>query len=266
MLKNYLVITDEKGGVGKSQTALLASSMLSTWYRGMDKVKLVDTDFSNSVLASVFGMEKIQMVDSSNPMAKAQLTSCIYRQDGFTSAVVDCGARDERTFRPIWKETVLPALKAQAKSGQLIFLRPLTMSVFVQNNLISFCEEFVPLGAKIVILQMRFGGRTKDHFERYWEQKVARQRLLAMKGPDGRPAVIETFVSDMGCPWADEMIACGLSPIEIADGDFSRIVDADLLTYAKEVLTEDVQLLFKLWLGENIDRLEKALSILGVAP
>ena len=251
-MKAYFSVFDGKGGVGKSTLALLLWQKLRDKY-GHDAVAVIDTDSTNSVMASVIG-DNVKRGDMASVKSAAVFIRPI-RENVHEAVVVDGGARDEAAIRAVMADHIIPEL-AKIKTP-LVVLRPVTTSSFVQRNLISFVKTYQPLGVRVILCRIVAMGRTPESYWR-WERTQARAQMLAL------PGVAEMIVDDLGAEYADEAVAFNLSFGRIAEGDFSSITDPEELSDAKRVFDEDVQLHFSLWMGRHIQRLEEALEKVGV--
>jgi hypothetical protein len=251
-MKAYFATFDGKGGVGKSTLSLLLWQKLRDKY-GAEAIAVIDTDSTNSVMASVVG-PSVRRGDVGSVKSTAVFIRPI-RENTHEAVVVDGGARDEAAIRAVMSDYILPEL-AKIKTP-LVVLRPVTTSSFVQRNLISFVTAFQPLGVRILLCRIQAMGRTPESYAR-WEATQARAQLLAL------PGVAEMIVDDLGAEYADEAVAFNLSFGQIAEGDFSSLSDPQERQDAERIFDEDVQLHFSLWMAKHIQRLEAALETIGV--
>lgn len=241
-------VTDNKGGIWKSTIAhTVATTLMEDGKRSVD---IVDCDTSNSLMVSAFGDAATKMIDLSEAESAGRLYARMKSSADY--CVVDVGARDEARIIEM-----LPALsKIAAKEKCLIVaFRPITLSSFTQTNAVAFTEFTKDLDVKVIMVQTRGQGRTLKHFAP-WEASNLRAKALSM-------GAVETYMSDVGIKWADEIPSFGITFDEVARGDFSRVAD-EYRADAEKIFDEDLQSHMALWLDANVNRFRAALAKVGV--
>ena len=148
---------------------------------------------------------------------------------------------------------MLPALStiAAKEKCQIVAFRPITLSSFTQANAAAFIEFTKDLGVKVIMVQTRGQGRTLKHFAP-WEVSKLRVKALSM-------GAVETYMSDVGVKWADEIPSFGITFDEVARGDFSRVMEVNRAD-AEKIFDEDLQSHMALWLDANVNRFRAALT------
>lgn len=236
-----------KGGVGKSTVSGLAVDAISQ--DGKRSVAIVDGDTTNSTMASMYG--NVDLIDTSEEEAAGRISAHLKSSHDYM--VMDMGARSEAVFI----KKILPRLVRGRKKNdvELVALRPITLSTFVQNNAVSFVELTAPLGVKTILIRNVSQGRTEDHFAD-WNKSRGRKTALDL-------GAREVDMSDAGVRWGDEVPAFGLNFSAAARGDFSR-VDPEYLSMVERLFTKGVQAHLGFWVEENAERLLLVLQELGI--
>ena len=194
-MKAALFSIEGKGGVGKTTTSGLAVDAVSQ--DGKRSVSIIDGDTTNSTMASMY--DNVDLVDTSEEEAAGRISAHLKSSHDFM--VMNMGARSEAVF----VSKILPRLLRGRKKidVELVALRPITLSSFVQNNAVSFVERTAPLNVKTILIRNCSQGRTEDHFAD-WDRSPGRRRALDL-------GAREMNLSDAGVRWGDEVPAFGLS-------------------------------------------------------
>ena len=246
-MKAAIFTVEGKGGVGKSTCAGLAVEAV-----GQDckrSVISVYVDTTNSTMASMYN--HVEMIDTSEEEAAGRIAAVLSTSSDFM--VMDMGARSESTF----VNKILPRLWRNRKrlDVEIVVLRPITTSGFVQANAVSFVMNATNFGVKTVLVRNASQGRTADHFSD-WDKSPGRKVALEL-------GAREMVLSDAGVRWGDEVPAYGLTFSAAAKGDFSR-VEPKYLPSVERLFTPGVQAHLGFWVEENAERLLKVLRELGI--
>ena len=246
-MRAALFSIEGKGGVGKSTTSGLAVDAMSQ--DGKRSVSVVDGDTTNSTMASMY--DNVDLIDTSQEEAAGLISAHLKSSHDYM--VLDMGARSEAAF----VNKILPRLLRGRKKGdvELVALRPITLSSFVQNNAVSFVKRTAPLGMKTILIRNLSQGRTEEHFAD-WGKSPGRKVALEL-------GAREMDMSDAGVRWGDEVPAFGLSFNAAARGDFSR-VDPEYQPLVERLFTKGVQAHLGFWIEENAERLLFVLQELGI--
>jgi hypothetical protein len=246
IMKLIVFVLEGKGGACKSTSASVCVEALMQ--DGKYRVDVIDTDTTNSTMSSLFPDAKL--VDMSHAEFIGHFLAALKSDSDFV--VVDTGARDESRLRAKMK---LLAQKAKEAKVQILVLRPITTSSFVQNNAISWEQFAHPLGIRTIFVRALCQGRTDEHFTT-WTNSIARKDALAR-------GAVEVDLTDAGVRWADEVPAYGISFREVALGDFSRVASDDL-EMALETFNEAIQAHLGFWAEENAIALKNAFAQVGI--
>jgi hypothetical protein len=246
-MRVMVFVLEGKGGAWKSTIAQTLVLMLGDDGKWM--VEVVDCDTTNSLMASAFGKDSIKYVDLGEAEAAGHLSARMKSTADY--CVIDVGARDE--VRVI---DMLPALAKMAakEKCQIVVFRPITLSTFTQRNAVNFIELSKNLGVKVVMVQTRGQGRTAKHFAP-WEASGVRSSALAM-------GAVETYMTDAGIRWADEIPSFGITFAEVAGGDFSRVKEENRAD-AEALFDEGLQAHMALRLWDNATRFRQAMVDVG---
>ena len=241
--KLLVLIKEGKGGVGKSLIAQIMAATLRDG--GKYSVGFINSDTTNSTTSSI---EQTRFADLSKTETRGVVLNCLQAlaNGTFDSMVWDSGARDEARIVEI-----LPWLTKEIKSmgGQLVVVRPITLSTAVQTNAVTFMAIAKKLGIAVIFARNLGQGRTAEHFL-HWDATSARANALDA-------GAIEVALSDAGARWGDEAGGFGLSLSDVALGEFSKArEDAD---EAAKIFDEDVRSWLSIWLSETVDDFRAAL-------
>ena len=234
-----LIAMEGKGGVGKSTVTNVA---VSGFRRKNFKVRTIESDTTNSSMSMVFKdttLMSVQRPDFRGVIAEAaeQL------KDGvFDRVVIDLGARDEAEVK-----LYIPKLaRMLAESGvDLVIVRPITTSHFVQNNAMAWVRETKGLPVKTVFVRNHGMGRSETEYAAWFKLNVRAAALAS--------GVVEVGLEDVGARLADDCVSAGLSFSDLAYGDFSRSsLSPDELS---TLFPRSAQLTMLDWVDEMSERL-----------
>lgn len=242
------IVMDGKGGVWKSTIAQAVTIALAD--NGKRVVDVVDADTTNALMVSAFG-ESTRMIDLGEAEAAGRLAARLKSSSDF--CVIDIGARDEARVRELLPDLCSVAARERCL---IVVFRPITLSSHTQRNAVSFAKFAKEIGVKTVMVQTRGQGRTLKHFAP-WELSKLRAAALSW-------GAVETWMSDVGVRWADEIPAFGINFAEVACGDFSRVAEADRAD-AEQIFDEDLQSHMSLWLHSNVTRFREAMTSVGLS-
>ena len=240
-----LIAMEGKGGVGKSTIMNVA---VAGYRKRKLKIRTIESDTTNSSMSMVFSdttLISVQRPDFKGVLAEAaeQL-----RDGTFDRVAVDLGARDEAEV----KAFVPKLAQMLADYGvDLICIRPITTSHFVQNNAIAWVKDMQGLPVRTVFVKNHGMGRSKEQYAA-WTQLAAHKAALAS-------GVVEIGLEDVGACLADDCVSAGLSFIDLAYGDFSRSeLSKELLS---SLFPRSAQLTMLDWVDEMSDRLLDAFDL-----
>lgn len=210
------VVLDDKGGVGKSFIAQIIAAIVK-YFEGHD-VLMVDTDYSNSSTAQVEPSAKMLNLDEKAQMGVLiNLVKKLASVEGL-HAVIDAGARDEGKLRER-----LPWLTELARKagGRVVVIRPITLGSHNQRNASSFMDIAQLLKIPTVFVCNEGQGRQPEYFDRWKSTETC--RIALEKG------AVQTVITDADVRYADEAVGLGLSMLDVAVADFSKLNFAEEL-------------------------------------
>lgn len=245
--KIFVLVVEGKGGVGKS-----VASQVATFALGLDgsHVHVAESDLTNSTMAMVHGADKTTLVDASAADAHGYMYYLAERaRDGeFDHVVFDTGARDETHLKPFITDLAKEIVTDYGM--HLVVIRPMTVSHFVQTNILRFVEECKNERMGVVVLRNLSQGRNIAHF-RLWEQMDSTKALLAT------PGVKLCDLMDAGVEHSDNVTSFGMTLVDAAAADFSKTGEND--AYARQVVHRAIQIHLNKWLQRQGKALRAAI-------
>jgi hypothetical protein len=248
-MRSICFVLDGKGGVWKSTIAQAAAIALMD--DGKRSVEIVDCDTTNALMVSAFGRDATKSVDLAEAEAAGRFAARMKSSADY--CVVDVGARDEARIVEMLPDLCEIAAKEKCS---IVAFRPITLSSFTQRNAAAFAKISQKLGVKVILIQTRGQGRTAKHYAG-WESSKLRAAALSW-------GAVETWMSDVGVRWADEIPSFGITFDEVARGDFSRVSE-EHRSDAEQIFDDDLQAHMGLWLHANVTRFREAMNSVGVA-
>lgn len=269
-LFTLFIVLDDKGGVGKSFLAQVLAAIVR-YFNGYT-VRMIDTDFSNSSTAQIDGSTK--MLNLEERLQTGILINLIRELASGTvsHAVMDVGAREEDKVRKLlpWLKTLV-----DKAGGRLVVVRPITLGSHNQRNAAAFMDPATELGIPVVFVCNEGQGRQPAYFDRWKSTETCRAAL--------EKGAVQTFLTDADVRYVDEAVGLGLSMMDVASADFSKLAfnevpdpaaDPDArqefderhaeakidLALAQEFFTDDVIAFVNEWLRFNIQNIGSAIQ------
>jgi len=246
-LKVVAMVLEGKGGVGKSVSNQAATAALEL---DGSRVHVAESDLTNSTMAMIHGAGQTTLVDADAVDLEGYLYDLAERAAAgeFEHVALDTGARDEVNFRPFVAEY---SKEIFAKFGmRLCVIRPVTLSHFVQSNVLTFVKECKTDEMGVVILRNLSQGRTVAHFKQ-WEDTESTKALLRT------PGVELCDLRDAGVQHSDNATSLGMSLVDAAMADFSRMGEDE--EFARTIVPRPVQLFLQKWLERQAISLRAAI-------
>lgn len=239
--KLLICVVDAKGGSGKS---FFTQIFVETLRNDEEcRVYILDGDTSNSDTISIF--QDAKLVSMGEPEAFGKFALAIKRMENGEAdhVVFDAGARDEHLLEQMMPRIVQALKKIGAT---LVVVRPINLSSHTHHNASNFTQGFARENNVPTILcrSLAFADRASD-FD-HWDKSQTRTDALAA-------GAIELIFSNLGRRWSTEAAGFGLSLAEVAQGNFTKLGDAQDILDAEEIFTEEVQLWIADWMGEAIE-------------
>ena len=209
-LFTLFIVLDDKGGVGKSFIAQVIAAIIR--YFEVYKVRMVDTDFSNSISAQIFKTTKMLNLDERVHIGVLMNIIKELMSGVFQHAVIDAGARDEGKVRKL-----LPWLAQLVRNagGRIVVIRPITLSSHNQRNAASFMNLAAELGVPVVFVCNESQGRQPEYFDGWKATQTCASAL--------EKGAVQISITDADVRYADEAVGFGLSMWDVAAGDFSKL-------------------------------------------
>ncbi len=234
----FLIVVDDKGGIGKSLIAQICGALL----RHDDEfiVRMIDTDFSNSTTAQV--VKDTKMLDLGEQVAKGILLTLLKAVQSklVQHIVMDVGAREEQPVRGLlpWLVQLVRRL-----NGRIVIVRPITLGSHNQRSAAAFMDLAEQLHLPVMFVRNQGQGRHNQYFRR-WIQSETRTKAIAR-------GAVETVLEDANVLYADEATGFGLSIADCALQDFSKLSDEDRAE-AEAFFDDDVAAHLNEWLRSTI--------------
>ncbi|SFD31430.1 hypothetical protein SAMN05428997_12444 [Bosea sp. CRIB-10] len=246
-LKLFVIVMDNKGGVGKSKMAEICYYALANPAGGTRKVYVGETDNANKTMNMTVGAEFIDL-DAVEWQGHLEDIGHRMAEGEFDHAVLDLGARSEgvvKKFLPEFADLLKPL------GVRLVIVRPITLSTFVQNNASRFCSKTKTDEMGVVMVRNLSQGREEKYFAD-WMKSDTRTAMIAR-------GAIEIDMEDAGPRWSDEAIGFRLSFSDIAFSRFDKIKDDELRGLAIQIFTGPVQRFLTRWLKRQAEVFATAL-------
>lgn len=246
-LKLFVIVMDNKGGVGKSKMAEICHYALANPAGGTRKVYVGETDNANKTMNMTVGAEFIDL-DAVEWTGHLEDIGDRMAAGEFDHAVLDLGARDEAVVKKFLPEFVNILTHLGIR---LVVVRPITLSTFVQNNASRFCSKTKTDEIGVVMVRNLSQGREEKYFAD-WMKTETRAAMIAR-------GAIEIDMEDAGPRWSDEAIGFRLTFSDIAFGRFDKIQDEEFRELAIQVFTRPVQRFLTQWLKRQAQVFASAL-------
>lgn len=204
------IVLDDKGGVGKSFISQTVAAIIR--YFETYRVAMIDTDYSNSSTAQIDSDARMLNLDEKVWMGILLKVVRDLASKTIHHAVIDAGARDESKVRKL-----LPWLNDLVRNagGRIVVIRPITLRPHNQYNATQFMKTAEKLKIPTVFVCNEGQGRFPEYFDT-WNATAALRDAL-------RKGAVQTSITDADVRYVDGAIGFGLSMLDIAVGDFSKL-------------------------------------------
>lgn len=237
----FVIVVDDKGGVGKSLIAQIFAELLR-YKDGKYIVRLLDTDYSNSTTMQTEGSE-VKMIDLREKVAMGIIANVLREIDQKTIShvVMDVGAREESLIANLLP-FIVPAVKKLG--GEVVVVRPVTLGSHNQRSAAAFMDIAEKLGINVVFVRNEGQGRRSQYFDR-WIKTETRTEALAR-------GAVETVLEDANIFYADEATGFGITLADAALQDFSKIKDETDRLEAEAFFNDDIAAFLTIWLRNSV--------------
>ena len=239
-LRFLVLVQEQKGGVGKSVTAMVANETLKMI--SGKRISLIDADVVNRNLSRA-GLTKAGdalnagRIDFEGFLFDAAERLICDEVDGF---VVDSAAGGEGHFRPHLAELARTLRGSDAKT-RLVIARPLTTSPLVHDNVMEFSKHFMTPDMGVLLVRNLGQGRTSEDFAEFdASPEYAAMRELGMA---------ECLLESAGAKYSDMITGFNKSFADIALNEPDQLgLEGRQLEIARRVFTRPVRLFLARWL------------------
>lgn len=236
-LRLFIVVLEEKGGVGKSVTAIASFETLRL---NEGKILLLDADQKNKNMARA-GLTKAEdALDARRTEFEGFLFDAAEQlvENIVQGVVIDSAAGGEEHFRRHLGEL---ARYLREHGCRLIVVRPVTTSPLVHDNIASFGKNVMTNDMGVVLVRNMSQGRTDEDF-REWHESPDRADMI------GRGAV-ECSIESAGAKFSDLATSCNKSFADIALKPVDELgLSGRTLQIAQRTFTRPVRLFLARWL------------------
>ncbi|WP_237479388.1 hypothetical protein [Lichenibacterium dinghuense] len=252
--KFFVIVLDQKGGIGKSVMVQIAYETISIGEKGAkNKVLVLDADFINKNLSRV----GLSGADDAVRADKKDLEGVLFEaaeqmELGLVhGVVVDSAAGSEHHFHQH-----LAPLAEHLKSfgARLIVIRPITTNPLNQDNCIDFGRSKAMTGDMGVVMVRNFGqGREPDDYTIWMESDERREMLAA--------GMVECDLESAGALCSDLAAACGVSIADIARKTIAGLgLTGRKHEIATKYFTRRFQLFVARWMARQTITFESAFA------
>lgn len=241
----FLIVMDNKGGIGKSLISQIFANMLA--FDEKYKVRMLDTDSSNSSTAQIDPEARMVLLNEKIGLGVVLRAFQEVADKLVNHIVMDVGAREEGAVKkhlPRWIQAITRL------GGRVVVVRPITLGSHNQRNAADFMKFAVEHNIAVVFVRNEGQGRFPEYFDR-WKKSETREKALEM-------GAVETYIEDADARYADEAIGYGISIADVATRDFSKIEKQEDREEAQKYFNEDIATFLNDWLRQSVLRFAAA--------
>lgn len=252
--KYFVIVLDQKGGIGKSVMTQISYETLSIGENNVNhKVLVLDADFVNKNLSRVGLSAAGDAVRADKKDLEGFLFEAAEQMEHglVQGVVVDSAAGSEHYFH----QHLAPLSKSLKDFGaRLIVIRPITTNPLNQDNCVAFGRSEAMTGDLGVVMVRNFGqGREPDDYT-IWTESDERREMLAA-------GMVECDLESAGALCSDLAAACGISIADIARKNIAGLGLAGRKhEIADKYFTRRFQLFVARWMARQTITFEAAFA------